>query len=81
MDNMSKPAAPCIEEQQHPGAGTQFFYSHGLTKLEYAAVRIAAGMWSNHELVNNHDDDSIGRLNNAAVVAARALFAELEKGE
>ena len=43
----------------------------GLTKLEYAAIHIAAGLYANGDYAGVED---------CAVTKAKALFDELEKG-
>lgn len=51
--------------------------SGGLTKREYAAVHILAGLVANYKTLLG----SVDETSNEAIRYADALFAELEKGE
>ncbi len=50
-------------------------YHEGLTKLEHAAIQIMAGYMADRKAINSME--SVAEI---SVRAAKALFAELEKG-
>lgn len=66
IENKNKPAFP-------PNAGWEHSEAKGLTKREYAAIKIMAGLAADPNMTNA---ESSARV---AVEFANALFTELEK--
>ena len=64
---------PVIQAMEHDGSGeiTVSVISPGITKLEYAAIHILAGLSASGDISTIHP--------RIAVQQAKALFAELEK--
>lgn len=67
MENLKKPAFPTEDIDTN---------SNGLTKLEYASIKIAAGLVSKYSLNNPADQSIIARL---SVELAQEVLKEANK--